>query len=280
MWHEYSVWVLHRNVEAAKADGVIPVGWQLVQTSDLTQANILRNQEAKGEIERMGPSPSILGRQQADQSGRSALVRQQAGLTELAVVFGGIEHWELRIYRAMWERVQQFWTAPMYIRVTNDTKAPEFIGINQPIQGPAQIGMDPATGMATIMPSVLGYENAVAEMDVDITLDTVPDTANLAQEQFATIADLMAKTGQPVPLEIMVELSSLPEKHKIIEKLKQAGENPMAAQQVQMAQEGAVAQIEETKSKTALNMAKVEQIGVDAQLGALQAGYGMSAAGA
>lgn len=260
--------------EAARPDGVIPFGYQPVPTTDMTSGQFNLLAESKSEIERMGPSPSILGRQAADQSGRSALVRQQAGLTELAVVFGGIEAWELEVYEAMWERIQQFWTAPMYIRVTNDQKAPEFIGINQPVQGPPQVGMDPATGMPAIIPTVLGYKNAVAEMDVDIMLDSVPDTANLAQEQFQTIADLMAKTGQPVPLEIMIELSTLPEKHKIIEKLKQAGANPMQEQQAQIAMEGAVADIEKTKSETARNMAIAQKSAVDAQMGAFQAGFG------
>lgn len=269
--------------EAARPDGVIPYGYQPVPTTDMTSGQFNLLQESKSEIERMGPNPSILGRQAADQSGRSALVRQQAGLTELAVVFGGIEEWELMIYEAMWERIQQFWDAPAYIRVTNDAKAPEFVGINQPRHGPPMVGMDPATGMPAIVRPVLGYDNQVGEMNVDITLDSVPDTANLAQEQFQTIADLMAKTGQPVPLEIMIELSTLPEKHKIIEKLKEAAQDPNAGQQAQIAQMGAMAQIEETKSKTALNQAKVAQIGVDAHLNAFQAGQqaaGMPAAGA
>jgi hypothetical protein len=89
-------------------------------------------------MERFAPNPAILGRQGENQSGRSNLIRQQAGMTEQAIIFGGIEEWELRVYRQMWNRARQFMTAPDFIRVTDDEGSPEFIGINQPpsMKGP------------------------------------------------------------------------------------------------------------------------------------------------
>jgi hypothetical protein len=84
------------------------------------------------------------------------------------------------MYRAMWNRCKQFWTAPDYIRVTDDEGSPQFIGINQPIPGPPQVVMGEG-GMPQIQPSVLGYDNALAELDVDIVLDVVPDTAALGR---------------------------------------------------------------------------------------------------
>lgn len=268
--------------EAAKPDGVIPFGWQKVPTTDASvgQANLLA--EAKAEIERMGPNPAILGRQGEDSSGRAQLVRQQAGLTEQAVIYGGIEIWELRVYEQMWARAQQFWTAPQYIRVTDDEGAPQFVGINmpkrppvidpntgqpamgedgQPMMGEPQI--DPMTGI-----SVLGYENPIAEMDVDIILDTTPDTANVQQEQFAVMAELAKVYGpQAVPFDMMVSLSSLPGKREVMEKLKakadeggqmQAQMAQMQQQMIQLEAQMKQAQIEKTQADTGLAIAKTQ----------------------
>ncbi|HKY81999.1 MAG TPA: hypothetical protein VJM09_11085, partial [Sphingobium sp.] len=77
--------------EAARADGIIPPGWQLVPTADIASGQQLLLAESKAEIERMGPTPAVLGHQGgASQSGRSRLVLQQAGMTELARPLGGI----------------------------------------------------------------------------------------------------------------------------------------------------------------------------------------------
>jgi hypothetical protein len=110
------------GTEAAKADGVHSrVDGRSFPPAEQTQANLLRMQEAKSEIERMGPTPAVLGRQEgASQSGRARLVSQQAGLTELARPMGRLTSWSLRVYEQCWWRARQFWTAPKWIRVTDD----------------------------------------------------------------------------------------------------------------------------------------------------------------
>lgn len=260
--------------EAARPDGVIPYGWQKVPTTDMAagQANLLV--EAKMEIERIGPNPAVLGREGENASGRANLVRQQAGLTEQAIVYGGVEIWELRVYEQMWNRARQFWTAPQYVRVTDDEGAPQFVGINQPKGQPMQ---DPNTGEMVEGPpiidpntgaSVLGYNNSLAEMDVDIILDTTPNTANVAQEQFAVMAELAKVYGpQAVPFELMVSLSSLPGKREIMDKMKsKADESGQAQQQVVQLQQQMVeleaqlkqAEIANKQANTELTQAKTE----------------------
>lgn len=260
--------------EAARPDGVIPFGWQKVTTADMAagQANLLT--EAKAEIERMGPNPAILGRQGESSSGRAQLVRQQAGLTELSPALGEFDDFVLRIYRAWWEAARQFWKAPMFIRVSEDNGAPEFVGINQPKSVPIT---DPLSGQPIMGPQgpvmrpdpALGYENALAEMDVDITIETTPDTANIAQEQFMALVDL-AKAGVQIPPQILIESSSLPKKREIVEKMQELAQQPNP--QAEMQQEGMKAQIQETQSKVKLNEAKALQTVTDAHLGAFQAG--------
>jgi len=234
--------------EAARADGIIPPGWQLVPTSDIASGQQLLLAESKSEIERMGPTPAVLGQQGSQsQSGRSRLVLQQAGMTELARPLGGVEDWENRAYRQMWQVLQQFVTGPWWIRVTDDRRAPEFLQINEevPLTNPdgspmMQIVAGP-DGQPMMQPAV-EIKHRIAEMDMDIIIDSVPDTANLAQEVWA---DLLELVGQGVPIGspqfmIALEMSPLPNKSEIIERVEawmakqQQSQQPDPAQQQAM----------------------------------------------
>ncbi|MGH7747575.1 MAG: hypothetical protein ACREQ5_22875, partial [Candidatus Dormibacteria bacterium] len=115
--------------EAARPDGVLPLGYEMAPNTAELQGNLELLQEAKAEIERMGPSPAMLGRSANDDSGRALLARQQSGLIELSNLYSALEDWELRVYRACWARVKQFWRAPQFIRVTDDENAPKFVGL-------------------------------------------------------------------------------------------------------------------------------------------------------
>jgi hypothetical protein len=193
------------RAEAARPDGVLPMGWEMAPGTVEFRGNLELLAEAKGEMERMAPNPAVLGRGGEDGSGRALLARQQAGLVELAVLFGSLEDWELRIYRQCWARVRQFWTAPAFIRVTDDDNAPKFVGFNQPIPGPG---------------GVLGYANRLAEMDVDIEIEAQPDLGVLAQEQFSDLMGLIGRNPAwqaQVPIDVMIQLSSIPHKRSVLD---------------------------------------------------------------
>lgn len=284
------------STQASRPDGALPSGWQVVPADGSFNAELQLLQEAKGEIERLGPNPAILGREGADASGRALQSRQQSGLVELAILFGHLEDWELRIYRQCWARAKQFWTAPQFIRVTDDEGAPQFVGLNQPRGQPVidpqtgQPAMDPKTGQPMEGPpeidpmnggAVLGYKNVVAEMDVDIIIDSTPDTANIQAEQFQDLMQLVGSNptyAQSVPFEMMLELSAVPHKRELIDKLKTYRERGRA-QQAQMAQQaqemqGAelTATIRKTDSETALNTAKTATEQLKPQIEAAQLG--------
>lgn len=266
--------------EASRPDGVLPHGWGIVPNADKFSMDMALLSEAKSEIERIGPNPAILGRQGESQSGRAGLIRQQAGLTELAHLYGGLEDWELRIYRQSWARVRQYWTAPKFIRVTDDEDAVQFIQINEPVYGEPQPVMDPMTGLPqydpatrqiVMEPVLLGMRNSVAQMGVDIIVDSVPDTANVQQEQFAMLADL-ARTGALGPLAgpILLEASSLPKKRQIIEKVEKSMQpqkpppEARAALELQMGEKAAGinktnAQAERERARAARDIAAVSR---------------------
>lgn len=253
------------RAEAARPDGAIPPGWRKVSTQDMSQGQIALLAEAKAEMERMGPNPAVLGRSGEDQSGRALLARQQAGLVELALLYGGLEDWELRVYRQMWARAKQFWREPMYIRVLDDENAPKFVGLNgappPPQPQAAAMGPTSAAPQTAGQPGVLGYKANLAEMDVDIILDVTPDQGTIAQEQFA---ELMRMAGanpawaQQLTLLDAIELSSIPHKRSLIDRIKERQDQAQQAQAIaqQTLQQQAEAKTELTKAQADLTGAK------------------------
>lgn len=218
--------------EGEKPDGVIPIGYQLVPNTDRFQMDASLLAEAKAEIERVSVNPAILGRSGESQSGRAQLIRQQAGLTELAHLFSGLEDFEMRVFRQAWARVRQFWREPKFIRVTDDENAVRFLQVNKPVWGPPAPVIDPTTGMPkydpatrqiVMEPQLIGVENDVAQMGVDIIVDSTPDTANVQQEQFQALVDL-ARAGIQIPPAALIKASSLPKKREIIEAMEQAAQ--------------------------------------------------------
>lgn len=264
------------RAEAARPDGVIPMGYEPVQNVDMAAGQAQLLAESKAEIERMGPNPGILGRSGADQSGRAQLIRQQAGLVELQPALGGIEDLELRVYRQMWARIKQFWTDPKWVRVTDDIGAPKFLQVNEPVMGPPQVVMGP-NGIPTIQPTVT-YQNRPAEMDMDIIIDATPDTANVQAEQFAELVKLAGIYGpQEVPFEDLLEASALPKKRQLIEKRKERTEKAAQDQQgnpaLQLEVAERTANIENKQSATELNKAKTLQTQSETVLKAVDTGH-------
>jgi hypothetical protein len=278
------------RAEASRPDGVLPPGWQPVSMNDMASGQFNLLGMAESEMDRQAPNPAVLGRGAESASGRAHLVKQQAGLTEDAVVYKGIHNWEIRMYRAMWNRCKQFWTAPDYIRVTEDDGAPQFIGINQPQvqEVPAIVPGPDGQPMVGTQQVILGYENSLAELDVDITLDVVEDTAALHDEEFRALTELAKMYGpQEVPFDDLLEVSNLPNKRKLIEKRKaraeQAGQMGQMAQQMQQA--AAAADIEKTQAEAAFKGAQAQNEMLEPQFRAMELGMkagsqAMPAAGA
>lgn len=262
--------------QARLPDGVIPPGWQVVPTTDMMQGNLALQQEAKGEIERMAPVPSIVGRNDPSASGRAQLVQSQAGMTEFAPIFEGFSDWEFRVYHQAWARVRQYWKAPKYIRTTGKADAMQLVQINEPVTDEfGQAVIDPRTGQPVV-------KNEVAKMDMDIIVDSVPDTANVQQEQFAELMQLLSSNpawAADVTFSDAVELSSLVNKSDFLKKMKERQEQgnqqrqQAEARAAQIAEQTAEADLHKTQSETLKNdatakntEAKTVQIALDAAM--------------
>lgn len=145
----------------------------------------------------------------------------------------------------------------MFIRITDDVKAPEWLKVNEPVMGMVmqpqplinpmgQPVVDPMTGQPAMqmVPAVgqVGVKNRLAEMDVDIILDTVEDTATLAQEVWAELVQLVGQAGgleavYSPAFELMVEASPIADKTRVIELIKKGRDEQQQNQVQQLTQQ-------------------------------------------
>lgn len=225
------------------------------------QAELL--QEAKAEIENLGPNPGLVGRGVEKQSGRAILAQQNSGMTELSPVFERLRGWKLSVYTALWLRIQQTWRAPRWLRVTDDEDALQFIGVNRLVRD--EFGN-------------IGVENQIAELDVDIILDEGPDTLTIQQEEFEQLAN-MVSSGLPIPADIILEVSSLggARKKQILDRMRGGGEQSPQEQALQEKQleleiRGSEAEVQKTEAEAADKAASAQQKQVQTQREAFELG--------
>jgi hypothetical protein len=218
--------------EAAKADGVMPYGYEARNAPDLAEGQMLILQQSQQDIDRMAPTPATLSRFGSGDSGRAREILQKAGYTEWSRAFARIEDLELRIYRQIWFAARQFLTSKMVVRVTGEFKAPEFLHVNVPIvENRPQPVMDPngqpvmdmmGRPQVQMVPTQVGTDKALAEMDCDIVLDTVPDTPTLEMEVWQELLRYAASAGVRVTdpeFKFLIMASPLPNKNATIARL-------------------------------------------------------------
>jgi hypothetical protein len=248
--------------EMARPDGVIErnPGMQAEFDDQARLANIEGAfkflEDAKAEIENFGPNPALIGQSGIqNRSGRAIALLQQAGIAELGPYILAYRGWKIRVYRAIWNAVQQHWTAERWIRVTDDDGIAQFLQING-------MTVDPMTGMPAII-------NGVGSLDVDIILDEGPDQVNAMadlhetlQQILPSMAPLLTPQIAQAALNVLVQSSSLPpEAKKQFKDASQQQPDPMVQQAKQIELQGNAAKVDETKSKTLLNVAKAHEAG-------------------
>lgn len=251
--------------EAAKADGVIPPGWQAVSANDMASGNLNMLSEAKDSLSRMVPVAIAQDlREGSASSGRARQVAQQAGLTQFGRGFGRFEDFEQRDYQQMLMVAQQFKQDPWWIRVTDNPRAPEFLQINEPVMGMVmqpqpmmdemgQPVVDPMTGQPAVqmVPGVgqVGQNNRLAEMNMDVIIQATPDTASLEHETFEAIMALVQSGVDPMSpvFQIMLELSPLPDKTRVMERIEAVKQEAAQAMQAQQEAEQQQKQLDAAK---------------------------------
>lgn len=268
--------------ELKKPDGHIELGmgefgkdFGVLPTGDMAQGQLALLQEAKNEIDQMGANAALTGKESRDLSGRALRSLQDTGQIELGPLFSGHRRWKRRIYRQIWARIKQFWTEERWVRVTDEWDTLRWVGLNARVTvaealqeraedeaRPPEVRQQAAMLLQHMqqvqdprLSQVVEIRNPVAELDMDIVIDEVPDAVTLQDEQFRTLADLARTYGpEKVPFEVMLQLSGMRHKRKVMEMLEEVGKpspEQMQAQQqaMQIQMAGAEAEVAKTQAE-------------------------------
>lgn len=276
--------------ELAKPDGMVVVNpgfrFELLGAAEQMASELNLLQEAKNEIELMGPNAAMQGRDNEAPSGRAILANQSSGQTELSMLMDRHRHLKKRTYQRIWDLIRQYQTAEWWVRVTDDENNVKFVGLNRPVTmleelqkklastgAPpedieaklAELEADPMA--AQQLQQVVRTENNPTEMYMDITIEEVPDTANVQMEQFDSLVKLAPAVT--FPPEVYITASSLRNKKELLDLMKGQGQDPVAAEarKIQLEQTIKKTEAEIEKLKADALKARVEADKADAELG-------------
>lgn len=268
--------VARAKEELKKPDGYVEVNpearFDIQQNVTLAASEMQLLQEAKNEIDASGVNPALEGDLKAP-SGRAVEALQQAGLAELGKFFDALREWNWRVYRAIWNRIRQYWTDERWIRVTDDDDNLQWVGLNRPVTIADKVRELVEAGMP-VPPeleqafmanpqAVIGVANPVAELDVDIIMQDAPESVTIQSEQFQMLTDMWMKAPDRIPIEMVIEASSLRNKRQLLDAMKK--------QPDPMAERMKGAQVQKVESEAAENMANAQAKQADAQRAAVEA---------
>lgn len=297
--------------EAARPDGVIvaePDEFEIVGTGDMSAGHFNLLAEAKQAIQGTGPNAHLQGQAGEGQSGRAILAMQQGGMTEMAPLLDALRDFNMRCFRAIWNRVRQFWNAERWVRITDDEGAARFSAVNVPkgalemmkLKAAVEDGKVPPEQAQQIAmqiqadPMMMQPANVLADLDVDIQIDEVQNTPTLHAEQFEQLVHLASSGMMKVPPEIIIRASNLRDKQKLLDILKE--EQDAAAQggqaQQELAQRALLAEVADkeagaankaaqaglNEAKTQETLASIDNDNARLQLDALRTGQQAAAA--
>ena len=205
-------------------------------------------------------------------SGRAIVASQQGGMIQIGDLMDSLRHLDRRVFRKIWNRIRQYWTAEKWIRVTDDEQNVKWVGMNvDPQQVQMLMQQDPEAAK-----KIKGIVGSVAELDCDIIIDEAPDSLTPQLEQFQSLVELKKFDSEgEIPFKSIVRAApNLKGKQAILNEMEQrAAQKAEASQPMQQLQQrGAQAEVAETESKAALNMAKAHEAGMPDQAAPQQQG--------
>lgn len=228
-----------------------------------------------------GPNQALLGKGTQDQSGRAIEAQQAGGLVEQSDLMDTLRRLDKRVFTIIASMMRQFWTSTVWIRVTDDELAPEYVGLNEPMwTNPLNGETAPESAwrslyekgerLPELVPAVDDYgqpklSNNVAELDMDILVSDAPDAITLDGENFEALMQLMGSGLPPPMLKLAIEMHpGLAAKRKkqltdLLEELTAPpAPNAQQSEVERLAKEKAEADIAKTRSETYKNLAAGE----------------------
>jgi len=259
---------LSGNAEFGRDFGILPTG-------DMAQGQFQLLQEAKQSVLQNGTATFQGSPGAENQSGKAVIAQQNGQQIEINPLADGKRQWELRVYRAWWNRLKQFWTEERWIRVTDNENNAKFVGLNRKVKVREVLEenneqIEPEFANDPRLEATARIDNKVSEIDVDIIIEDSPDIVTIQQEEFRNLIDL-ANVGITFDQEVYIKASQLRGKQEILQGLK--GKDESAQQQIAQQQQ---AQAEESQRFADLQAeavaAAAEKDGASAMNQAAQAG--------
>jgi hypothetical protein len=262
------------DVEKARRERARPDGWTVVAPgaladerikfetrTDLANGHMQLLQEAKNEIDMIGGNIALQGNalQKTSASGKAIIASQQGGAMEIAPLMDELRDLDIRLFRAIWARIRQFWTAEKWVRVTDDERNVKWVGLNVDPQRAQMI----AQQSPQFAGKIAGVVSNVAELDCDIDIDDAPDGLTPQLEQFQSLVELkkMDANGELPFRAILTAMPNLRNKAQVLAQMDKAQEKPPEVQQIEqhmmgLQMAGAEAQVQETQASAQLKQAQ------------------------
>lgn len=201
-----------------------PLGLQSVekiQPANVSPAMIeVINQMDKNIMEISGVNEELLGSAEDDKAGILSMLRQGAGLTTLQILFDHLDAGLKNLGQIEMEMIQNNFTPAKVKRILNEEPSQQF------------------------------YNKTFQTFDCVVVEGT--DTATQKMQAFQQALGLR-EVGVPIPDEFIVEMSTLQDKSKAIEMMKQQQQQQAQQQQMQMQ-----VQMQELQARTNLANARAE----------------------
>ena len=261
------------------ANGTFGQDFGIIPDAGLVASQFQMYQESINQMDAVSANAALSGTADQGLSGRAVQALQQGGSIELAPLFDVHHQWKRRVARAIWSRIKQFWKEEKWVRVTDDEENLKWVGLNTPMTLAEQAVMErtglPLTDVKTQfgpqiqqviaqdpqLGQIVEVENNVAEIDVDIILEEVPDTVNLQGEQFDLLVKMYQANPQSeanpngIPWDEVVMMSTLRNKDRITGKEQTPEQRAQAEQRMQIQQQQAqmqevLAQLEAGKTRS------------------------------
>lgn len=279
--------------ELAKPDGHVEyVGdegdFKILPNTDFTKGQFDLYQDAKAELDATSFNAQLAGeRQSGDLSGVAISRLQSAGAMEINSLYTGFANWEKRVFRQVWDRIRQFWTAEKWVRITDNEDNLRWVGFNTQItlqkyleeiindeSKPLNLRIGASASYQAMMQTndprlqtIIEVRNRPAELDVDIILDQSFDVVNIQQEQFQLLVQF-AQSSKDIDIIELIELSQLRNKKELIEKIEaRRGQQAQAVGNVQQMQAQKI-QVENAKAfaDAQVSTKKAEQMAIENEL--------------
>lgn len=253
--------------EAARPDGVMVVNggfFDKIKNEtrlDLAQAQMNLLQEAKNEIDMMAGNIALQGNalQRSAASGKAIIASQQGGAMEVAPIMDALRHLDIRVFRSIWYRIRQYWTAGKWVRVTDDERNVKWVGLNiDPREVKAIKMQNPQAGE-----QIAGAVGNLSELDCDIVIDDAPDGLTPQLEQFQALVELKKMdANNELPFRaILTAMPNLKNKQQVLAMMDEGQQpSPQQQEQQEIQKRGVLAQVAETEASAMLKQAQAQKV--------------------